>query len=224
MNSFTIENRTVTVFPAAGPDRPVIYLNTFGQEGEQVFQKLQTLGCPDFTLVTVSDLEWNHDMSPWDLPPLSEKDKPFTGGADDFMKLLTGKIVPEAERSVNGAPAWRGIAGYSLAGLFAIYAVCQTDVFSRAASISGSLWFPGIKEYLFSHKLKGKTDHLYFSLGDREHHTRNRVLKCVHQNTGEIADFYKRQGIDTVFRLNPGNHFKNAVERSADGIAWLLNR
>ena len=224
MNSFTIENRTVTVFPAAGPDRPVIYLNTFGQEGEHVLQNLQTLECHDFTLVTVSDLEWNHDMSPWNIPPLSEKDTPFTGGADDYLKLLTGEIMPEAERSVKGTPAWRGITGYSLAGLFAIYTVCQTDLFSRAASISGSLWFPGIKEYLFSHELKCKTDHIYFSLGDREHHTRNRILKCVRQNTEEIADFYKRQGIDTVFRLNPGNHFKNAVERSADGIAWLLSR
>ena len=102
MNSFTIENRTVTVFPAAGPDRPVIYLNTFGQEGEQVLQNLQTLECADFTLVTVSDLKWNHDMSPWDIPPLSEKDTPFTGGADDYLKLLTGEIMPEAERSVNG--------------------------------------------------------------------------------------------------------------------------
>ena len=224
MNSFTIENRTVTVFPAAGPDRPVIYLNTFGQEGEQVLRNLKTLECPDFTLVTVSDLEWNHDMSPWDIPPLSEKDTPFSGGANDFLKLLTGEIMPEAERSVNGKPAWRGIAGYSLAGLFAIYAVCQTELFSRTASISGSLWFPGIKEYLLSHELKGKTEHIYFSLGDREHHTRNRALKCVRQNTEEIAGFYKRQGIDTVFRLNPGNHFKNAVERSADGIAWLLSR
>ena len=224
MNSFTTDNRTVTVFPAAGPDRPVIYLNTFGQEGEQVLRNLKTLKCPDFTLVTISALEWNHDMSPWSAPPLSEKDTPFTGGADDYLKLLTGEIMPEAEKSVNGIPAWRGIAGYSLAGLFAIYAACQTDMFSRAASISGSLWFPGIKEYLFSHELKGKTDTLYFSLGDREHHTRNKVLKCVRQNTEEIADFYKSQGIDTVFRLNPGNHFKNAVERSADGIAWLLRR
>ena len=224
MNSFTIENRTVTVFPAAGPDRPVIYLNTFGQEGEQVLQNLQTLECPDLTLVAVSDLEWNHDMSPWAVSPLSEKDTPFTGGADDYLRLLTGKIIPEAERSVNGTPAWRGIAGYSLAGLFAIYAICRTNLFSRAASISGSLWFPDIKEYLFTHELNGKTDHLYFSLGDREHHTRNKVLKRVRQNTEEIFEYYKSRGIDTVFRLNPGNHFKNAVERSGDGIAWLLSR
>lgn len=37
-----------------------------------------------------------------------------------------------------------GIAGYSLAGLFALYALYKTDVFTRVASMSGSLWFPGI--------------------------------------------------------------------------------
>ena len=49
-------------------------------------------------------------------------------------------------------------------------------------------------------------------------------MKCVRSNTEEIASFYKEQGIDTVFRLNPGNHFKNAAERSAAGIGWMLSR
>lgn len=65
---------------------------------------------------------------------------------------------------------------------------------------------------------------MYFSLGDRESHTRNRFLKCVRQNTEEIEAFYQSHGIHTVFQLNPGNHYKNAAERTAAGIAWILNR
>ena len=128
------------------------------------------------------------------------------------------------ENELPCAPKWRGIAGYSLAGLFALYSICQTDRFSRVASMSGSLWFPGIKEYVASHEPKQQPDCIYFSLGDRESRTRNPMLKTVGQNTEEIQGGYQARGIDTVFQLNSGNHYDHAAERTAAGICWLLNR
>ncbi len=224
MTSFIIEKKKIEVFPGIKPDSPLICLNTYGHEGGQVFQQLQSSGCPDFTLVAVSNLEWDHDMSPWAIPPISEKDTPCTGGADDYLDLLLHRILPEAEKALPGIPSWRGIAGYSLAGLFAVYAMYQSDVFSRVASMSGSLWFPGIREYIVSHTPKKTPDCMYFSLGDRECHTRNKFLQCVQENTEAIEAFYRGQGIDTTFRLNPGNHFKNGVLRTAAGLQWILNR
>ena len=224
MISFTAENKAVTIFPGSEPDRPVIYLNTFGDEGEQVFQELQAHGCPDFNLAVIGNLEWNHDMVPWDIPSISEKDAAFTGGADEYLNFLIGRIIPEAEREIKGKPVWRGLAGYSLAGLFAVYAVCRTELCPRAASMSGSLWFPGIKDYILSHGEEVKAEHIYFSLGDRENRTRNRTMKCVRENTEEIETFLKSRGKDTVFQLNPGGHFNNTVKRSAAGIRWLLGR
>jgi predicted alpha/beta superfamily hydrolase len=134
------------------------------------------------------------------------------------------EIMPEAEKELPGPPAWRGIAGYSLAGLFALYAICQTDVFSRVGCMSGSLWFPGFKEYVFSHEPKRWADCIYFSLGDREAKTRNPVLKTVQENTEAIHAHFLAQGIDTVFQLNPGNHFVQGIERTVAGIRWLLGR
>lgn len=132
--------------------------------------------------------------------------------------------MPEAEEKMEIKPQWRGIAGYSLAGLFAVYSIYQTDIFSRVASVSGSLWFPGMKEYVFSHEPKRRPDCIYFSLGDKESKTRSPVLKTVRQNTEEMAGFYQSQRIDTIFQLNPGNHYHNAVERTVAGIRWLLSR
>lgn len=219
-----IDGRVVSIFPSADANRPVIYLNTFAEVGRRIYAYLHEQGCPDFTLVAISGLEWDHDMAPWDIPPISKKDTPCTGGADSYLGLLLSKIIPEAEKQISGTPVWRGIAGYSLAGLFAVYAMYQTDAFSRIASMSGSLWFPGIKEYIFSHEEKRKPDCLYFSLGDKENKTRNPFLKCVRQNTEQIEAFYRGKEIDTVFWLNPGNHFQDAVARSADGIAWILSK
>ena len=224
MTQFAIEQKHISVYPCDEPDRPVIYLNTFEGEGEQVLRLLRDDGCPAFTLVSVSNLDWNHDMSPWEIPPVFKNTEPCTGGADDYLKLLIEKIMPEAEREIKGTVSWRGIAGYSLAGLFALYSLYRTDIFSRAASMSGSLWYPGISEYISSHTMKRIPDCLYFSLGSKEARTRNHYMKTVQENTEKIEEYYREKGISTVFQLNPGNHYKDAEKRTAAGIHWLLDR
>ena len=223
-SAFEIGGKAIEVFPSEAPNRPVIYLNTVSNEGAQVYQTLQNMDCSGFTLVTIDNLDWNHDMAPWDIPPISKGDTPCTGGADEYLQLLIHEIIPETEKLIQGEPIWRGLAGYSLAGLFAVYSLYRADCFSRIASMSGSLWFPDFKEYVFSHEMKRIPEHLYLSLGDRECQTRNRYLKSVRINTEEINAFFMQKGIDTVFQLNPGNHFKNAVQRTAAGIAWILSK
>ena len=224
MHAFTINGKAVDVFLETEPGTPIIYLNTFAREGQKVFEATQVAGSPLFTLVVISGLDWNHDMAPWDSPAAFKKGEPFTGGAGDYLRLLVEEIIPRAERELAGPLAWRGIAGYSLAGLFALYAIYQTDVFSRVGCMSGSLWFPGFKEYIFSHEPKRRPDCIYFSLGDKEAKTRNPILKTVQENTEKIQTFYQNKGIDTVFQLNPGNHFVQGIERTIAGIQWLLSR
>lgn len=224
MHRFLISGKTIEIYQCVEPGAPIIYLNSFSNEGQKVFEATQASGGQLFTLVAISDLDWNHDMVPWDSPPAFKNADPCTGGADEYLRLLTEKIIPTAEKKITGVPRWRGIAGYSLAGLFALYSIYQTDVFSRVGSMSGSLWFPGMKEYIFSHEPKRRPDCMYFSLGDKESKTRNPVLKIVQQNTEEIQAFYHDKGIDTVFQLNPGNHYNHAAERTAAGIVWMLNR
>ena len=224
MCTVSIGGKTVSFFPANEPGSPVIYLNTVSGEGQQVFEAARVAGCPPFTLVAISGLDWNRDMAPWDGPAAFKKGEPFTGGADDYLRLLVEEIIPKAEKELAGPPAWRGIAGYSLAGPFALYAIYRTDVFSRVGCMSGSLWFPGFKEYVFSHEPKRWPDCIYFSLGDKEAKTRNPLLKTVHENTEAIRNLYQGRGIDTVFQSNPGNHFVQGIERTIAGIQWLLSR
>lgn len=189
MHTVTVVNKTISVFSATTQGAPIIYLNSYSDEGQQVFEAAQVAGCPLCTLVAVSNLDWNYDMAPWDSPAAFKKGEPFTGGANDYLRLLVEEIIPKAEKELPGPPAWRGIAGYSLAGLFALYAIYRTDVFSWVGCISGSLWFPGFKEYIFSHEPKRRPDCIYFSLGDKEAKTRNQVLKTVQENTEAIHAF-----------------------------------
>lgn len=221
MRTFVAGGKTVAVFPADVPGAPVVYLNTFGDEGQKVFEALVSGGCPPLSLVAVSGLDWNRDMAPWDCPAVFKGSDAFAGGAGEYLHLLVRDILPMAERELAGAPRWRGIAGYSLAGLFALYALYGTDAFSRAASVSGSLWFPGFREYVFSHELKGQPGRVFFSVGDRESRTKNPVLQTVQENTEAICGFYRDKGVCTTFRLNRGGHHDHPAERTAEGIQWL---
>lgn len=216
INRFTVDEKSVTVYKGTKEDR-VVYFNTYGDQGGEVWDIMRDSGA---SLVTVTNLEWNRDMSPWEAPAAVRGDEPFSGGAGEYLSLMLNEIVPKAEEML-GAVSRRGIAGYSMAGMFALYALYHTDIFTEAASVSGSLWFPGFKDYVFSHEMKVKPNKLYFSLGDAESKTRNQYLCIVLENTRAIEGFYRQKGIETVFKLNHGGHFSDASKRAADGIMWI---
>lgn len=221
--TFNTDNKKITLYPALAENKPVIYLTTYNDDGGEVYDELQKQGCPDFTLVTVSGLNWEAELSPWTAGNLFKYSEMFTGGADAYLQFLTQQVLPHAEAGLNGI-LWRGLAGYSLAGLFTVYAMYKTDLFSRAASMSGSLWYPGFKDFALKNTLRIAPQHLYFSLGDKEERARNQYLKTVQQCTEELAAHYRSLGINTCYELNPGGHYRDIISRSAAGIKWLLTQ
>lgn len=222
IEKFQAGGKTATLYLSEEENVPLIVLNNYSGNGESVVEELKRLDSPDCNLLVVGDLKWDHDMTPWYCPPLSENDTPCTGGADEYLDLLLHEIIPVAREHIKGEPAHLGIAGYSLAGLFAVYAMYRTDAFERVASMSGSLWFPDFKEYCMAHEIKRKPDKLYLSLGDREAKSRNKMLMTVQENTEALAAYYREIGIDVTWELNPGNHFKDAALRSVKGIMAII--
>lgn len=221
--TFNTDNKKITVYPALAENRPVIYLTTYNDDGGEVYAELQKDNCPDFTLITVSGLNWEAELSPWAAGNLFKYSEMFTGGADAYLQFLTQQVLPQAEAGLNGV-LWRGLAGYSLAGLFTVYALYKTDLFSRAASMSGSLWYPVFKDFALQNTLYKTPQHLYFSLGDKEARARNQYLKTVQQCTEELAAHYRGLGINTCYELNPGGHYRDIISRSAAGIKWILTQ
>ncbi len=63
---------------------------------------------------------------------------------------------------------------------------------------------------------------LYLSLGDKEAETGNQYLKTVQKNTESIVEHYKSIGVDVIWEMNTGNHFKDAALRSAKGILAII--
>ncbi|MBP5161448.1 MAG: hypothetical protein ILP16_00510, partial [Spirochaetales bacterium] len=152
------------LFRAQNPASPLVVLNTFEGEGCDVFDAVRSLTDADFSLLEVSGMSWNRDLSPWEAPAVFKGDSPFGGKADDYLKELTETVIPSAVSNLGDEPSAVYIAGYSLAGLFAVYSLFWTSVFSGAASASGSMWFPGFIDFASSHDLATRPTKVYLSL------------------------------------------------------------
>ena len=100
MHTFVIEDKHIAVFPCAAPNAPMIYLNTYSGEGQKVYETTQATGCLPFNLVAISNLAWNRDLAPGDSPAAFKNGESFTGGADDYLRLLVEEIIPRAEKEL----------------------------------------------------------------------------------------------------------------------------
>ena len=159
-------------------------------------------------------------MSPWYMNKLYENDNDYIGEADNYIEQLENKIVPEIKSIVGDKEII--LAGYSLAGLFAIYSLYKTNIFNKIISASGSLWYPNLIEYVKENKILNKPDKIYFSLGNKESKTKNEILSKVEVNTKYLVEFYKNQGIKTIYEENEGNHFQDVYLRLVKAIKWIL--
>ena len=217
-----VEGKSVELFPPLNPGAPLVVLNGETGEGAAVAEALRNMIKADFALAAVSGLCWEDDLTPWSIPPIRKGGAPCGGRADAYIDLLTRRILPEILAILPAEPAYLALAGYSLAGLFALYAMYRTDRFARIASVSGSLWYPGIVDFVQGHVPVRQPDCLYLSLGDKEGRTRNALMRPVEDNTRLLAAFYRNAGIHTVLEMNPGGHFNDPNGRMARAIAWML--
>ena len=198
-------------------DAPLVVLNCFGDEGEAVASELDKLVASLYSLLAINVSDWNSALS-----AVFKGEGDFGCGADEYVSELVNEIVPAACAEYGLKPRAIYIAGYSMAGLFALYSLYKTDFFAGCASCSGSLWFPGFSEYVCEHEFASAPSKIYLSLGDREAKTKNPVMATVEDKTRGIAERYIAKGYDVRFEMNQGGHFNDPELRTAKGIAWVI--
>ena len=228
VKEFTIKNKIINVYCKENTlkELPVVILNTFGNEGQEVFDKCIELKSKDYILVSISNLDWNNEMTPWYSKKINKYGEDFLGKADEYIQVLLNEIIPEIkkyiEENLNVKIKNYTIAGYSLAGLFAVYLSYKTDIFSKIVSASSSFWFPKFVDLVKENRISSTVEKIYFSLGNKESKVKNQILASVEENTKELEEIYQSKGIKTIYEENEGNHFKDASLRMAKGIKWIL--
>ena len=216
-----IQNRTCRIYGTVGAEYLLLQManehDLAGMQRELDALRWQT--AHPFLLVAVPVQNWNDDLSPWSAPPAWGR-QGFGGGAGDTLAWLE-QAVPGIRRQYSVKEDGKVIlGGYSLAGLFALWAATQTDTLYGVAAASPSVWFPGWAEYETAHPIQAQR--VYLSLGDREEHTKNQTMAAVGDNIRALHSALTRRGADCTLEWNAGGHFKDADLRTARAFAWTM--
>ena len=178
---------------------------------EKEFDLIRDLSGKEVQLIAVKVNDWNKDLSPWEAPAVFGIES-FGNGASDTLSEILSLCTDKDKKCYIG--------GYSLAGLFALWASAQTGRFEGVAAASPSVWFPDFLEYM--HERKPQCRKIYLSLGDREEKTRNPVMATVGDRIRELDAFFVKEGFDCVLEWNEGNHFKDFDIRTAKAFAGVM--
>ena len=173
-----------------------------------------------FLFAAIPVENWNDALSPWKSPAVWGK-QGFGGNAADTLRFLTEQIIPSLKQQYPLPENVKIIlGGYSLAGLFALWASTQANLFCGIAAASPSVWFPGWME--FEQQRLIQTQHIYLSLGDKEEHTKNAVMAAVGDNIRTLHSRLTERSIDCTLEWNSGGHFKDADLRTARAFQWVM--
>lgn len=176
----------------------------------------------NFLLCAFQVDDWNKDFSPWKAP-VAFGDEDFMGEGKKTLQWLIKELIPTLKEKY-GANREIYLIGYSLAGLFSLWAAYETEIFSGIASCSGSLWFEKWDEYLKNHKIRHPCN-VYLSLGGKEEKTKNQIMASVGERTRLQEQVLKEDPIVQKVKLeyNSGGHFADAGKRLAKAVCWLLS-
>ncbi len=218
--SFEVSGCPVELYYEKAVGVPLAVFIAGDEDCDEIYSLSRAASKRSYALACVKITDWNALLSPYPAPAVFKGGEDFAGGAKEFLKTVE-KIVVEAKKRIP-SPSFVAVCGYSLAGLFAVYATYESEVFSRAASASGSMWYPAFTDFVKSRAPKNPPRKMYFSLGDKEDRSRNPVLSRVRIKTEEIVSFYKEAGVPVIYELNEGNHFQGVTGRCARAIASII--
>ena len=175
---------------------------------------------PHFLFAAIPVESWNDALSPWEAPAVWGKES-FGGDAADTLHFLTEQVIPTLKQRFALPENVRIIlGGYSMAGLFALWASTQTNLFYGVAAASPSVWFPGWME--FERQRPIQAQRIYLSLGDKEERTKNIVMAVVGDNIRTLHSQLIARGADCTLEWNSGGHFKDADLRTAKAFRWVM--
>ena len=215
-----------------------------------------------YVLAAFEVKDWNLELAPWkaEIPEIGQN---FGGEGKETLRWIQDAAMPWLQSEATAQEEECGqpevtvssetvetadtlsttehftyyIAGYSLGGLFALWALTVSAAFAGAAACSASQWFPGWLDYLEEKGLAdiagcsenpastGKANRIvYLSLGGKEHKTPNPFVATILDATKRCDALLEKDAAvrKHVLEMNRGGHFSDPDGRVAKGITWIL--
>ena len=222
-----VDGRQGILYLSPGEGPRALIVACCGEELEAMLPDLERFLGPQigktlssFALASLPEVDWDADYTPWPSSELNGRE--MAGRADALLDATQGPLLSAALDRLGGA-ARLGILGYSLGGLFALYAASRADSpFDCAASVSGALWYERFADYAATAPFP-KLTRAYVSLGLKEAKTtRGPMGRNKAASEAIRATLAQRLGEDNAaFEWNNGNHFFEVPQRVGKAIAFL---
>lgn len=211
MQIFDIQGIRIGATGRSDAARICYVLSPFDDLGEWAEEAAGRYG---LAIAVVSQMDWDNDLTPWPAKGVPAGSPDFEGRAPEFLKLLTGTIVPAVERRLGiSRGTERTLCGVSLSGLFTLWQWLLCDEFRNIISLSGSFWYEGFAAWAESRAVPAGKGRAYFLLGNKEAQSPVPQFRPVQTDTETIVNYLKAKGISATFELVPGNHYQNALPR-----------
>lgn len=192
-------------------------LGTIDSEAEAIAAS----GVP-FVMAAFAIDDWDRELTPWADPAVST-DPEVGNHATDTLLYIENALLPWLRtRFGDNLPCIVG--GYSLGGLFALWASSRSESFAGVAAASPSVWIKGWLSYAEHHPTHAAN--VYMSLGDREEFAPNPSIARV----GDCIRVYHEMLLaqlgeaHTAMIWNIGNHFQNTMRRTSSAFVWCLQQ
>ena len=163
-------------------------------------------------VASVPVADWADALTPWPAPALRPGEKDFGGRADETLASLAAAL--------DKAPGPHAICGYSLGGLFALYAFVREPRLAACACLSGSVWYEGWVDWLRENAPDCAGRYAYFSVGKKEKRA-GLPFRHVEEDLAACAEILRAHGCRVGVTLGPGSHMQHVTERLAVGLAAL---
>lgn len=218
MKTIHYQNRKYTILGNLKSSTFLMYLvdESNPEDYEQIYQKISNEY--QLCMISVSIHDWQGELSPWPASPIFGKHD-FAGNAAKFLAELEDfwKWFKD-ENNIESNQVY--LCGYSLAGLFTLWASTHTNIFQKIAAVSPSVWFLNFVQYMQQNPIQ--TREVYMSLGDKEANAKNKVMATVKDCFEAVIQILQKQNIPLTYEYNPGNHFQDVELRMKKGIQKLL--
>ena len=218
MKTIRYQNRNYAILGDLKASTFLMYLvdESNSEDYEQIYQKISN----EFQLcmIVVFIHDWQGELSPWVAPAIFGK-YDFAGNASLLLSELESFWMWfEKDNQIETNQLY--LCGYSLAGLFSLWASSQTNLFKKVAAVSPSVWYLNFVEYMQLNPIQ--TREVYMSLGDKEANAKNKVMATVKDCFDTVIQILQKQDIALTYEYNPGNHFQDVELRMTKGIQQLL--
>lgn len=181
---------------------------------QKEYAEIQKNTMKEFCFLAIRIEDWNKELAPWSNPAIFGKED-FGDGAKETLKNLEEELQHFRNKTIF-------LGGYSLSGLFSLWATYNSKTIQGIAAVSPSVWYPGFLEFVKGHSPYAGS--IYLSLGKKEEKTKNEMVSKVGMNIRSIYEDLKEKSCSTILEWNEGNHFQEPEIRTAKGFLWLLNK